>query len=513
MQSNDVIGALVEEKMIRESRRDLGSFTRYTFPKYKQGWFNAQIDYELVKFYNDIKAGRQPRLMVFAPPRHGKSEKFSRRFPAWALGKDPDLQIIASSYSSDLSQRMNRDVQRIIDDERYKNVFPETSLNSKNVKTIASSYMRNADLFEIVGHRGAYRASGVGGGITGMGADIGIIDDPVKDKKEARSPTVQQSVYEWYVSTFYTRLSEMSGVLLGMTRWHPDDLAGRLLADEKDGADKWRVVSFPAIAEKDEYFCVYSDGETDYGKRRDEGGESVAEEMLLRRTGDPLHAERFSVDRLLDMQKATQKTGDWDALYQQRPQISGGNLFTIDNIKRYTDLPNFEYRIITADTAQKKGEHNDYSVFQHWGIADGVIYLIDIIRKRLSSTELLATGRSFWKRCKGYDDGSNLRGIHIEDKSSGTGLIQQLKGDGGIPVVAIPRNKDKLTRAYDAMPYLDSGLVAIPANAPWVSDFIGEVSAFSPDMKHAHDDQIDPMMDAIDILLDKTPEEFWFIPL
>src|SRR5699024_7208775 len=134
-----------------------------------------------------VEAGKQPRLIIQAPPRSGKSELFSRRFPAWAFGQNPNLQIIAASYSTDLASRMNRDVQRIIDSEEYAGIFPETKLNSVNVATVSGKALRNSEIFEIVGHAGAYRSAGVGAGITGMGADIGIIDDPVKDAKEANS--------------------------------------------------------------------------------------------------------------------------------------------------------------------------------------------------------------------------------------------------------------------------------------------------------------------------------------
>lgn len=192
--------------------------------------------------------------MVFMPPRHGKSELVSRYFPAWAFGNHPDLSMIASSYADDLISRMNRDVQRIIDSPGYRRVFQEIGINAKNIRTTAQgNYLRNSDIFEIVGHKGAYRSAGVGAGITGMGADILNIDDPVKDAKEANSETVRKSVWEWYTSTAYTRLSPGGGVLLTMTRWHVDDLAGRLLEAMKKGeGDRWEIINFPAIAITDE---------------------------------------------------------------------------------------------------------------------------------------------------------------------------------------------------------------------------------------------------------------------
>lgn len=232
------------------ARRDLIDFTINTKPDFVTGWFNQIIAQELQQFYQDVIDGKQPRLMIFAPPRSGKSELFSRRFPAWAFGKNPDLQIIACSYSADLASRMNRDVQRIMDDEIYHSIFPESSLNNKRISTLSGQALRNSEIFEILGHSGAYRSAGVGGGITGMGADIAIIDDPIKDAKEANSETVRNGVWDWYSSTLYTRLSPRSGVLLGMTRWHEDDLAGRLIEEAKNGGDQWRIIKFPPLRKK-----------------------------------------------------------------------------------------------------------------------------------------------------------------------------------------------------------------------------------------------------------------------
>jgi len=184
--------------------------------------------------------------MVFMPPRHGKSELVSRRFPAFALGRDPNTRIIACSYGATLAARLNRDIQRIIDTPGYLSLFPSTRLYGENVRTRAQgTYLRNSDIFEIVGHAGFCASAGVGGAITGMGFDIGIIDDPIKNQEEAESITYRNMVWEWYGSTFYTRAEKDAIILLTMTRWHQDDLAGRLLNDA--GGDKWTVLSFPAL--------------------------------------------------------------------------------------------------------------------------------------------------------------------------------------------------------------------------------------------------------------------------
>ena len=457
-----------------KARRHLIDFARYTNPAYQVGWFNKTVSDALTQFLADVVAGKQPRLMIFAPPRHGKSELFSRNLPAFALGKYPDLQMIACSYSADLASRMNRDVQRIIDSPGYQEVFPDTRLNGKNIHTVASNALRNSEIFEIVGHKGAYRSAGVGGGITGMGADIAIIDDAVKDAAEANSQTYRDKVWEWYTTTLYTRLSPNSGILLGMTRWHDDDLAGRLLkAAEAGEGDQWQIIRFPAIAEHDEdHRCE----------------------------GEALHPERYPVERLNKIKAAVGNTA-WAALFQQRPQVLGGGLIRSEWFNpRYSQLPNLKWRGIWADTAQKTKEHNDYSVFLVGGMGvDGYLYVLDILRGKWEAPELerRATDLLNSHKAKNSPVLGNLRFLAVEDKASGTGLIQAIKHKAGVPVQAVQRHTDKLTRLLDVQGFMESGRVRLPANAPWVNDLLAECEAFKADMKHAHDDQVDTLIDAI----------------
>lgn len=223
------------------------AFTTYTMPTYEVGWHHRAVCEAL----DDLYAGIITRLMISMPPRHGKSELVSRRFPSYILGRDPDAQVIATSYSADLASMMNRDVQRIMDSEEYARIFPETRLGASNIRSLAGGTLRNSDIFEVVGHRGRYRSAGVGGGITGMGMQFGIIDDPFKNREEADSPTIREKVWDWYTSTFYTRLEKNARVLVTCTRWHEDDLSGRLLRlqEEDPEADQWVEIRLPAIAE------------------------------------------------------------------------------------------------------------------------------------------------------------------------------------------------------------------------------------------------------------------------
>jgi predicted phage terminase large subunit-like protein len=195
----------------------------------------------------------------------------------------------------------------------------------------------------------------------------------------------------------------------------------------------------------------------------------------------------------------------WAAMYQQSPIILGGNVFKDTWLKHWAVLPEFEYRMIYADTAQKTAEHNDYSVLEHWAKGkDGKIYLIDMIRGKWEAPQLMQQALAYWSKCKS-SHGGTLRKLKVEDKSSGTGLIQQLR-QAGIPVEGIPRGTDKLSRAYDVAPMIEAGNVLLPTNDPHLSDMLLELAMFP---RGLHDDTIDPMMDAISDMLIKTPPAFF----
>ena len=478
--ANDYKKAAVFELRRRAARAGFAPFVLFTTPNYKMGWVHREICETLEKFLQDVRDGKSPRLMISMPPRSGKSELVSRKFPAYAFGVDPDLQIIATSYGADMAQRFNRDVQRVIDNDLYKAAFPDTSLNAGKSNNSKGAYIRTSDLFEIVGHTGSYRSCGVGGGITGMGADILIIDDPVKDRKSANSATVRQSIYEWYTSTAYTRLSPGGGVIVMCTRWHVDDLLGLLLKEEQNGGDKWHVINYPAIAEHDEPH---------------------------RRAGEALHPERYPIESLLKIKGAV-GSADWASLYQGRPTVLGGNIIKSGWFKRYKQLPELKYRLVDADTALKTKEANDFSVFGCGGLGkEGNLYITDWRRGKWEAPDLKRNAIDFWIKQLAMKNGV-CRDFCVEDKASGTGLIQEIKrGTPPIPIRGIERDTDKLTRLQDVLGYIEAGRVYIPENAPWVSDFIAECEAFRGDMKHAHDDQVDVLVDLITLTLGvpKTP--------
>ncbi len=462
-------------------------FTLYTKPNYETGWFNELLSLELDKFIDDTEAGKMPRLMIFAPPRSGKSEKASRRLPARILGKHPDWNVIATSYSSDLANRMSRDTQRIIEDPLYQDVYPDTHL----AQSRTSQAIKTTELWETLKADGSlaggsYRAAGVNGGITGQGMHIGIIDDPAKDFKTAASTTYQESVKDWYDTTFYTRLDpKINGIVIILTRWHQNDLAGQLLKEMAAGGEEWRVVSFPMEAEKEEFHTI------------------ADKTYMLRKPGEILFPERMP-RHFVDKCKARGSLV-WNALYQQRPTAKGGSLLRSDWFGSYSVLPKLKYSVVIGDTAQKIKEKNDFSVFEHWGLGeDGYLYLIDLVRGKWEADELKRRAIAFWIKAKSLGNG-RCRSMMIEDKSSGTGLIQQIKKESkvNIPIKAIPRTIDKLTRFMDIQGYIQAGYVKLPEHAPWLNDFLAECEGITMEFK-THDDQVDPMIDAVNEMLHRS---------
>lgn len=439
------------------SRRKLLNFTKNTFRKYQEGEHQVIIADELDKFINrDTK-----NLIIQAPPRHGKSELASRRLPAYILGKNPDAQIISCSYSADLSSRMNRDVQRVIDTPEYRKIFPDTTLNTKNVRTTAKgNYVRNSDMFEIVNRKGVYRSAGVGGGITGMGCDYGIIDDPVKDAQDAGSPTVRQKVWDWYVSTFLTRVEEGGGVLIVMTRWHEDDLVGRILKQKNHG---FKVINMPAISEQ----------------------------------GNALWPEKYSVE-FLQERKKTLGDRTFQSLYQGNPTQATGNLFKASWMKnRYDTSLGFargDQMFQFWDTTFKE-DGTSYVVGQCWQKKAGTFYLRDQVRGKWGFTKTVAQIEAFYLKWP------NAYKCYIENKANGEAILDYFKSKPANPVPGVllydPGKRSKEERADAVTQYWEVGNVKLPENASWIDDFISEHLSFP---LAANDDQVDVSSAALEIM-------------
>lgn len=295
---------LLRELQRRKARKTLRDFLPYINPKYQTKWFHREIADACQALFE----GLWSKVMISLPPQHGKSEIASKAAPAWGLGIDPDLKIVEASYSATLSGTFNRAIQRIMSTDEYKTLFPDTFLNDERLAKYRG-YVCNNEMFETVGHSGYFKTIGVGGGLTGTPADIAIIDDPVKDAMEANSPVTRDNVWEWYTTVLSTRLHNDSRQLLIMTRWHEDDLAGRIL-NSPDGKN-WRVINIPAIC------TVEDDGDLHSG----------------RHIGDALWPERHSLEKLNTERE--KDPNNFNCLYQGDPASAEGRLY--HDFKTYID--------------------------------------------------------------------------------------------------------------------------------------------------------------------------------
>lgn len=457
------MGSLIARELdiLRPAREDFGEFWRLTKPDMVWGWFNDELAAALQQFYEDVIAGLQPRLMIFAPPRHGKSEGASRRFPAWVLGKRPITHFIACSYAAMLASSMNRSVQRIMDEPLYHEIFPDTRLNTENVATLSGKPLRNSDIFETVDFLGSYRSAGVGGGISGQGFDIGLIDDPIADAAEALSETVRNSRWEWYQTTFYTRRSPCSGIVLIMTRWNTDDLAGRLLAEMASGGEQWKVVSFPAIAEQDEPH---------------------------RKKGEPLLPARFDLASLTTTKRAV-GSYNWECMYQQRPGPRGGTIFKRGSWQFWRALPELEEVILSVDCSFKDLTTSDYVAIQAWGRKGANKYLLKRTREQLGFSATVLAIRSMHALFP------KAQTILVEDKANGSAVIETLNKE--LPaVVGINPEGGKVARAFSIQGEQEAGNLWLPDPSmdPDIETYLGEATSFPGG---ATDDEVDATTQAI----------------
>jgi len=471
MASNDEIFALLKEQRIRKARACFITYRKTINPKDKWGWWQEEVGAELQSFYKEMVAGSRPKLVIQAAPQHGKSVQIVD-FISWVAGQNPDLRTIYTSFSERLGIRANLKLQRLYDSDIYKEIFPGTRINESNSVTVSGQVMRNREILEYAGTTGFFRNTTVRGSITGESLDLGVIDDPIRGRKDANSEAIRNGAWDWLTDDFFTRFSETGALLCILTRWHLDDPIGRLI-QKYPGL---KVLTYPAIAIVDEKH---------------------------RKAGEALFPEHKSIEFLLE-RKSIMSSDNWEALYQQMPVAAGGNLFKAEWWRYYTVMPRLKWRAIYGDTAMKTKEQNDYSVFQCWGESyDGQAVMIDQIRGKWEAPELQIQARAFWAKHKADNNGT-LRAFKVEDKASGTGLIQTLKREG-VPIIGIPRSVDKITRANDASPLMQSGNVLLPASAPWLSDYLSEFAAFP---NGAHDDQVDPTMDAIQDILSKRTIDY-----
>lgn len=400
------------------------------------------------------------RLIVTMPPRHGKSEVISKKFPAWYLANYPDDEMILASYAAELAIDFSKIARQ---------TFKEWS-HLWGVEISDDSAAANK--WTVKGYRGGLAAAGAGGPITGRGARIAIIDDPFKNHEEAASQTIRDKIWDWYRSTLLTRLTPDGAVVIVQTRWHEDDLVGRILEQIKaqDRAHEWVIIELPALAEE--------------------------EDVLGRKPGEALWPERFGQEWLKRMKE---DIGSYlfSALYGQRPSPAEGQLvkrswfryFSIDGDYFVLHSSTGEKRIEqhrcmifqTCDPAATENENSDYFVVSTWAMTkDRDLLLLDVLRERAETTKHKTIILSIFNRWQ-------PRFVGVENRTYGLNIIQDVKREG-IPVRPLKADTDKVSRFRSMAARYEVGAVYHLKHADWLHEYEKELLAFP---KAKHDDQVD----------------------
>lgn len=442
-----------------DAMEGLHAYIKYTNKHYMPSAFSETVCAVLDQFVLDVIAGKRPVLILQAPPQHGKSEMVSRKLPAYLLGKYPDWRIGTASYSDELASDMGQHVRRNLASPEHARLFPVSTEKQKYAVN------RIAD-FTSPGGSGSYLGVGVGAGLTGRSVDIGIIDDPTRDQKEALSQVTKENHWNWYQSVFSTRLSECSGQIIMATSWAEDDLPARIAELYQDDP-RLKHLRFPAINLPDE---------VGYDPDLPEGA---------------LVPDLKSLEFLLE-QKRGMSNYWWAALYQQRAKALGGNVFKDSGVQHWLpkDLPErFDKVIDSWDCTFKDTDGTDYVVGQKWGKKGPNAYLLAQKRARMSFT--LTTQEIV----KLHETHPVSQEILIEDKANGPAVIDTLKKE--VPgIIPIEPDGSKLARAHAVTSYWEALNVWLPNPTlhPWVKVLISELTAF-PAAKH--DDQVDALTQAL----------------
>lgn len=478
----------VQEELKRREmcRRFLIFYISQFFPKYKPGWVHQDICRRLQKFVKDIEAGKSPRLIIAMPPRAGKSTIVSDYLPSWVLGKHPDWELISTSYSIALPTKFSRTIRDRVRDPMHMAIFPEMQLRTDSSAVEAWTTTEN----------GSFTAAGVSGPITGRGANCLLIDDPFKDQEEASSELQRDKVWEWFTSTAMTRLAPAAGVLIVATRWNDMDLIGHCVTQMNEAIangvpegefDRWEVVSYPAIAENDEW--LFPDGQITINCRANEIPEGS---RLLRRVGDALHPERYPLSMLLRA-KNRMPPSQWNALYQQNPVPDDGEFFKKENFRMCDGLTMRlnSYTLFSAwDLAIGEKQRNDWTV----GVVGAVdlagnMIVVDVIRGRLTTYEIVDAMCHVMARYKlfslGIEDGQIKRTLYpLLKKEMRTRGLNTMLDEDLRPV------QDKKVRASVLQSMMQLGQVHFARGQPWYERVESELLRFP---NGQHDDIVDAL--------------------
>lgn len=451
---------LVQQELARRelARRHLLPFVKRFNESYDAGWVHRIICDELEAFEEAVVQKQSPRLIIEIPPRHGKSELVSRMFPAWFLGRNPKLEVIAASHTTSLAMDFSRKVRGVFRSEAFGTVFRDARISEDSQ---AAEHWRTS-------HGGGYTAVGVGSAVVGKGASALLIDDPVSGSDDAESFNAREAIKSWYQTEAYTRLAPGGGVMIIMQRWHDEDLSGWLQtrADKGEG-EAWRVVRFPALAEEDEPH---------------------------RKKGEPLHPSRYSLE-LLNNIRRNMTPRQWEALYQQNPVPDDGAYFLKDFFRFYdpADLPQTDQLMVysTWDLAIGQNEQNDYTAGFTAGLsATDDIYILDHHHGRWNAMEMVEKILDDQKRW-----GSQIVGLekgHIQ-MTLGPFMNKRMAERRQMGFLLHPLavgRRDKQSRARSIQGRMQQGRVHWPRNAPWLAGAMRELMRF-PNAQH--DDRADAL--------------------
>ena len=451
--------------------RNLLSFTRHTLTSFAPAPFHIAYYEVLTRF----AMGEIKKLMITMPPQHGKSEGATRRLPAFVLGQDPDKRIAIVSYNTIKARKFNRELQRIMDDDRYYELFPQTLLagqaSYQEQGRRSRNYARNSDECEIVGYQGSFKTIGVGGSLTGEPVDMLIMDDLYKDASSAWSPVIRQNVADWYDTVASTRLHNDSQQLLVFTRWHMEDLAGRLLEQEGiydpiENPQGWLLVSFPAIQNR------------------------PPSEQDPRAEGEPLWPERHSLEKLLEIKGRSPTV--FESLYQQNPQPSQGLMY--EEFTCYTDLPSRSYSVAYIDAADSGA---DYLCALFYKEAEDGNYITDVLYTK-DPMEVTETTLTYMLQQH------QVERCHIESNNGGNLFVsnlQQRSWDTGNRLTRFNpfhQNQNKTARIFAASASVQK-LIKMPLD--WKKrfpKFARDLTGYLRVGTNAHDDAPDALTGSIE---------------
>lgn len=457
MSKNVIAGLPLLSKADFEAARARRSFLSYCELVHEGRWKPARHHRLIAEKLQGVADGRIKRLMVWLPPRHGKSMEITETFPSYFLGRHPESHVIEVSYNNDFAEKFG--LANRLKVERYG--YPVFGHNYSEYKATKTNWSLDNDI-------GGMLSVGVGGAITGEGADLLIIDDPIKNRQEAESETYRRHLYEEYQSTLYTRVQNNGAIVIVMTRWHEDDICGRLLNPSIVDPEDWEILNIPAVCETED-------------------------DLLGRQIGETIWPENGYDEEWAEKTKRAVGTYAWAGMYQQHPAPLEGGLFKRQYFNFYKVAPTGMSQIVQSwDCTFKEADTSDFVAGHVWGRKGGDFYLLDRVHAKMGITATMQSIRTLTAKW------TSARAKLIEEAANGAAVIELLKRQ--IPGI-LPVNPDggKVVRAQAVIPFVEAGNVYLPdpSIAPWVHDFVEECANFPNAL---HDDDVDAMTQALNYL-------------